>query len=161
MPAPRIYFADSTFCIGFWNNIALIDTTVEIDVARMRQCFAAYKQLAVQYPKIAVLCVVRAGAPVSSADARGEAAKLSRDFGDALQCVSFVLEEGGVVVSLFRTVIRAFNQLTRTAKLTVDTSLDEATWSLAPLVLPAGERSRVSSELKGAVVALSALWKPA
>lgn len=158
MPAPRIYFADESYCIGFWNNIALVDTIVEIDAARMRQLFAAYKQLLTQHPRIAVLCVLRAGAPLSSGDARGEAAKLSRELGDALSRVAFVLEEGGVVVQLFRTMVRAYNQLTRTAKLTVDTSLDDATRGLAPLVLPNGTTPRVSAELKEAYIALSKQW---
>jgi hypothetical protein len=160
MPAPRIHFADDNFCVGFWNNIALVDTVVEIDVARMRQLFAAYKQLLMQYPSIAVLCVLREGAPLSSGDARAEAGKLSRDLGDALLRVAFVLEEGGVVAQLFRTVIRGYNQLTRTAKLTVDTSLDEAVFALAPLVIPAGERTRVSTDLKDAFATLSTRWKP-
>lgn len=48
-----------------------------------------------------------------------------------------------------------------TAKLTVDTSLDEATRGLAPLVLPSGTTPRVSADLKEAYQALSKQWTPA
>jgi hypothetical protein len=156
-----MHFTDGEYCIAFWNNIALVDTVGEIDVARMRQLGEAYKQLLTRYRHMAVLCVLRAGAPLSSGPARADSTKMASDLGDALARVAFVIEEGGVFAQLFRTVIRGFNQLTRTAKLTVDIELDDAVRSLAPLVITNGERANVSAELKEAFVALRTQWTPA
>ena len=160
MPAPQVYFADDCYCIGFWNNVALVDTAGEIDAGRMRQLGEAYRQLLTRYRSMAVLCVLRPGAPVSSADARVESQRLSSELGEALVRVAFVIEESGVFAQLFRTVIRGFNVITRSAKLTVDTNLDDAVRALAPLVITGGNREGLADELKDALLCLRSGWKP-
>lgn len=160
MPAPQLYFADDTYCIGFWNNLAIVDAVGEIDAPRMRQLGVAYKQLLSHYRHMAVLCILRPGAPMSSGDARNESTRLLHEFGDALVRVAFVAEEGGVFAKLFGTVIRGFNVITRSAKLTVDTDLREAIRGLAPLVITSGPRDRIAGEISEALVSMRAQWKP-
>ena len=99
MTAPQLYAADAVYCIGFWNNIALVDAVGEIDAPRMRQLGAAYKELLTQYQHMAVFCVLRPGAPMSSREARAESQQLLRSFGDALVRVAFVVEEGAVLAA--------------------------------------------------------------
>ena len=159
MTAPRLYAADAVYCIGFWNNIALVDAVGEIDAPRMRQLGLAYKELLAHYPHMAVLCVLRPGAPMSSREARAESQHLMSSFGDALVRVAFVAEEGGVFAKMLGTVIRGFNVITRSAKLTVDTDLDEAIHGLAPLIISNIPRDRVGEELKAALASLHMQWK--
>jgi hypothetical protein len=159
MTAPQLYAADAVYCIGFWNNIALVDAVGEIDAPRMRQLGEAYKQLLTHYRHMAVLCVLRPGAPMSSRESRAASQHLLSNFGDALARVAFVVEEGGVFAKMFGTVIRGYNVITRSAKLTVDTDLDEAIHALAPLIVSNIPRDRVAAELKAALASLHMQWK--
>lgn len=67
--------------------------------------------------------------------------------------MAFVIEESGVFVQLFRTVIRG--------KLKGDTNLDDAARALVPLVITGGSRERLPDELKAAMLGLRTSWQPA
>lgn len=134
------HYCDSAVCIHYWYNVAIVDIAADVDVERMKVIGNAYRTLAKSHPGgVAPLVMVRHGTPVASAPARAEAARFTRELGDALLRVSMVVEGSGVIVQLLRSVVRGVNMVTRSSRITMFESIDEATQAMVPLLAAPGE----------------------
>jgi hypothetical protein len=137
----------------------LVEVAADIDVEHMRRLARAHDELLAQWPDgIATLSVVREGVPVASTASRDESARFIKALGPSLRRTAMVLEGRGMISQLLTTVIRGINVVTRSQKLVIAPSIQEAVASVAPLVdgiLPA----QASSQLAEAMYALRAGYR--
>ncbi len=160
MAAPSTYFADDVYCIAFWNNVVLIDLDGDMTVGRMQKVGEAYRELLEKYPRIVAVCVLRPGTPVASAEARAEGARFTKEFGDAVARIAMVIESNGVVAQMLRSVVRGVSVLARSKAFSLETDVDEALRTLAPLVISSGPRDQIQRDLKDAWRAVRAGFRP-
>jgi hypothetical protein len=146
---PAVFFADSVFCVTFWQNIAIVDSRGLVDLEHMLILERAYQALARRFTGGIVSCVVvQPGTPVSPAGALKESARFMRDLGNAMTRIAVVIEDVGIAAQVFRTVIRGINVVIRDNKLVVVGDLQSAIDVLSPLVVPATGEMDVASALK-------------
>lgn len=160
MPQPNTYFADDVYCIAFWNNVVLIDLDGDMTVSRMQKVGDAYRELLRKYPRIVAMCVMRPGTPVASAEARAAAAKFTKELGDAVARIAMVIESDGIVAQMLRSVVRGVSVLARSKAFSLETDIDEALRTLAPMVSSTSPREQVQSELKVAWGAVRTNFQP-
>ncbi|HMJ54159.1 MAG TPA: hypothetical protein VK540_18890 [Polyangiaceae bacterium] len=145
---PAIFYADSAFCVTFWQNLAIVDSRGLIDVPHMLTLERAYQTLASRFTAGIVSCVViQPGTPVSPPDALRESARFMRELGSAMMRIAVVIEDVGVAAQVFRTVVRGINIVIRDNKLVVLGDLPSAVEVLAPLIVPATDQMNVTSAL--------------
>jgi hypothetical protein len=156
------YYADTTFCIAFWQNVVIVDVGADIDVQHMKTLESSYRALLRSYPAgIAVLAILRAETPVASSGARNEAARFTKELGELLLKVAMVIEDRGILAQMLRSVIRGINVLVRQTRLVLFDSVEEALRTIAPLAIPATTRLNVDKELRAAVACVRATFRPA
>ena len=160
MPLPSTYFADDVYCIAFWNNVVLIDLDGDMTVSRMQKVGEAYRALLAKYPRIVAVCVMRPGTPVASADARAEGARFTKELGEAVARIAMVIESDGIVAQMLRSVVRGISVLARSKAFSLETDVNEALRTLAPLVISSGPRDQVQLDLKDAWHAVRANFRP-
>jgi hypothetical protein len=160
MTAPRTYFSDEVCCIAFWNNVVVIDIDGEMSAARMRTTAKAYRQLLSEYPRIAAICLMRPGTPVSGADARAESTRFMKELGSAIAHVAMVIESQGIVAQMLRSVIRGINTITRNTNMSIEADVDAAIRTLVPMVTTTAPRHQIAAELSAAISIVRANFKP-
>lgn len=129
--------------------------------ARMKQLGRVYRELAATFPRGIVTCaIIRAGVPVSSGEARDEAAKFINELGSSILRMAMLIEEKGAMALVMRTIIRGINVVTRNTKLVLYDDLEEATRSLTPLIVPPSIHGDVRSELAAAIASVRSGYAP-
>lgn len=129
---PRIVRSDDAFCLALWQNVAITDVAGNMDVAHMKQLGKTYRELAGAFPSgIVTLAIIRPGVPVSSSEARDEAARFITELGPSILRMGMLIEDRGVMAQVLRTIIRGLNVVTRNTKLVLYNTVDEAVRALA------------------------------
>ena len=145
---PAVFYADSVFCITFWQNLAIVDSRGLVDVPHMLTLERAYQTLAQRFNAGIISCVViQPGTPVSPPDALKESARFMRDLGSAMIRIAVVIEDVGVAAQVFRTVVRGINVVIRDNKLVVLRDLPSAADALSWLIVPATGQKDVTAAL--------------
>jgi hypothetical protein len=146
---PAVFYADSVFCITFWQNLAIVDSRGLVDVEHMLILERGYQALAQRFTGGIVSCVVvQPDTPVSPASALKESARFMRDLGTAMMRIAVVIEDVGVAAQVFRTVVRGINVVIRDNKLVVLSDLASAIDVLSPMIVPATGEMDVTGALK-------------
>ncbi|HEX4353987.1 MAG TPA: hypothetical protein VHZ95_13755 [Polyangiales bacterium] len=162
MPGLKNIHNDGTMYIGFWQNVAIIDVGADMEVSHMKLVGSSYRTLLDHYPRgIAALVMIRAGTPVSSAEARAEGARFTKDLGDLLLHVAMVIEERGVIAQMLRSVVRGVNVLVRQTRLSLFDNIEEAMVATLPMIVPATTRANLQTELRSTVATARATFRPA
>jgi hypothetical protein len=159
--AVHTHYTDDHVCIAFWHNIVIIDVVDELDAPRMLTLEAAYHTLLEVYPLgIAALVVIRVGTPVSSAGARAEGARFTRELGDLILQVAMVIEERGIGAQMLRAVVRGINVLVRQPRLQLFDAVEDAVRATARYIASPLPGVDVTAELRVAVAAVHAAFQP-
>ena len=161
MTIPRIVCSDDVYRLALWQNVAITDVAGDMDVARMQLLGRTYRELAAAHPRGIVTCaIIRAGVPVSSKEARDEAAKFITDLGSSILRMAMLIEDKGVMAQVLRTIIRGINVVTRNTKLVIYNDLEEVTRSLSTLIVPPHSGADVRSELTAAIATVRSGYAP-
>jgi hypothetical protein len=156
----QVLHTDGRQCIGFWNNIAMIDVAGEMNLEGMTRVCDLYRSLARDYKRVACLTVVRSGAPVATMEAQQAGANVGRELGPTLAMISIVIEAQGVVGQLFRSAMRAFTVFARAPPISIAGTLDDGLPVLVPLVESSLPRHHIAYELSCAFKRMRSDYQP-
>ena len=152
---PETIYEDECFRIAFWNNVCISDIWGEMDASRMRLLGDCYRNLLRSYPRgIVAISALRASTPVSSADARAEAARFLKDLDDKMLQVAMVVEADGVLGLMLRSVLRGVNALVRPGRICAFDNIERAAQQCAPQVASSLRRDEVAPQLAAAIAQL-------
>lgn len=149
---PEIIYEDESFRIAFWNNVCISDIWGDMDAPRMRLLADCYRNLLLSYPRgIVAISALRQSTPVSSAEARAEAARFLKELDEKLLQVAMVIEAGGVLGLMLRSVLRGVNALVRPGRVFAIDNVERAAQQCAAHVASPLRREEVASQLTAAV----------
>lgn len=152
---PEIIYEDESFRIAFWNNVCISDIWGDMDVSRMRLLGDCYRNLLRVYPRgIVALSCLRQSTPVSSAEARAEAARFLKDLDNKLLQVAMVIEAGGVLGLMLRSVLRGVNALVRPGRVFAIDNVERAAQQCSSHVVGPLRSEDVARQLVAAVTAV-------
>lgn len=117
-------------------NIVIADVGGPTDAGHMRAIRACYERALRKTPTIIGLSIIRPGTPVTRPDGLREAAAFVSAFGERVTCMPVILEDTGVPAQLLRTVVRGINSITRTRRLWLFESVDDALPAILDRVEP-------------------------
>jgi hypothetical protein len=157
----RTYFSDEACCIAFWNNVVLIDVDGEMSAMRLRKVGDCYRELLSLYPRIAAICVMRPGTPVSGSEARAEGARFMKEFGVSVAHVAMVIEAQGIIAQMLRSVIRGINTITRNTNMSVAADVEEGIRAVVPTIISTSARTQLVPELRSALNTMRNGFRPA
>jgi hypothetical protein len=158
---PRVVCSDDVCCLALWQNVAITDVAGNMDVARMKLLGKTYRELASAHPGgILTFAIIRPGVPVSSSEARDEAAKFITTLGPSILRMGMLIEDTGVMAQVLRTIIRGLNVVTRNTKLVLYNNLDEAVRALAPLTVATSPGADARSDLAAAIASVRRGYAP-
>jgi hypothetical protein len=151
-PQPRAAQSDSQLGLAVYRNVLLMDMRGQLDGVHVLRIGDIYGELLEYYPRLVALCVARPGIPIGTAQARGEGAKVARQFGAKIERVAIVIEGGGVMARLIRTTVRAFSTVARNAPIAMYDDVAEGVSGLSRFVI--SDTPQVEQELSNAFLAL-------
>jgi hypothetical protein len=156
-----LFLSSGCLQVEFWRNVVVIDWHAEVDLESMRTLGHGYQTLSKAHPKgIVGLCMVRAGVPISSPEARAESVSFIKGLGDSLLSLVSVIEDEGMYAEFMRTILRGVNVMSRAAKIISVPTLEEGMQRALPFVKRTSPRDDVSGELRGVVAAVRARVQP-
>lgn len=147
----RAFAGDEAFRISLFRNIAIVDVAGPIDEARMRKMEEAFLRLHSDFGEVGVLGVMRGTAPIPGADARSYASHIVKAHGEWLKLVAMVVEDSGLVMQLFISLVRSINFIAGRSRINVFPHLTAAEEALIEQLFPWTERAKMLSEFRAAV----------
>lgn len=163
MVAPRVINVEPAFSIGTWNNVGITIVHGHMDPAGVRRLGESYDGLRESYPQgIAAITLLRSSLAVGSKETNAEAQRLMAKLRGDMLHIAVVIENHGIVAQLLRSVIRSLNSVGRGTRLSIATSIEEATRVIAPHVATSSDSSaqQLQKELIQAIHAMIAELPP-
>jgi hypothetical protein len=140
---------------AFWRNVAIVDIAVEVDVEKMVKLGDGYRMLRTAHPRgIVVLVFMREGLPPSTAEARAESVRFTKELGDSLLGLVMVVEDRGVLAQVMRSALRGFSLLARGSKTVVVATVDAGIEAVVPRVPRVRPGDDCTEELRGAIASV-------
>jgi hypothetical protein len=126
----------------------------QLDPRGVRAIADTYNKLYEAFPTgLSGITVLRSKMKVGSPETNAEAQNVLAEVRDKLLHVCVAIENRGVLAQLLSAVIRTFNSITRTARISIAVDIEGAARSVAPYVVVAdgSAKLRVQQDLVAAI----------
>ena len=156
----RTVHSDDVYRITFYRSFAFVDVAGNVTLTPMRAIDDAIsRQIEAVHP-LGIIGLLRPGAPVPPAETRKHASQLVARHGDAIAQIALVIEEGGILTTMYKTIAHGINLMSGMAKMRVHERLDDALAALCRLLFPPRDVSDELTAVRAAISAARASYRP-